>query len=185
MVVVLAVAVLAAAGLGACYPAPQTNVVVAIGDSLLLGAEQQGLADRLRGLGLSPEIDAEGGRPADRAVALVDAATRGRRTGVLYLGLGTNDGTDRASFRSDIEAIMAAARGWPVVWSLVEWPKVLGLNDELRAARDRHPNLALIDFTPEVTARPWYRATDGVHLVPAGYVARAAHIAAFCDRYRP
>lgn len=110
MVVVLAVAVLATAGLGACYPAPETNVVVAIGDSLLVGAEQQGLADRLRALGLAPRIDAEGGRPADRAVALVDAATRGRPTGVLYLGLGTNDGPDRASFRRDIEAIMIAAR---------------------------------------------------------------------------
>ncbi len=185
MVVLLLVAALATVGLGACYPAPETNVVVAIGDSLLVGAEQQGLAARLRDRGLAPEIDAKGGRRADEAVPLIDAATRGRRTGVLYLGLGTNDGTDRASFRRDIDAVMIAARGWPVVWSLVEWPKVLGLNDELRAALDRHPNLALIDFTPEVTAHPWYRATDGVHLVPAGYVARASHIAASCDRYRP
>lgn len=171
------------AGLAACYPEPETNRVVAIGDSLLLGAMQQGLAARLSERGLVPQIDAKGGRRADQSIDLVEAATRNRPTGVLYLGLGTNDGPNRETFRRDIEALMLAARGWPVVWSLVEGGAALPVNAELRAAVDRYPNLRVIDFNPEVWKNPSYRATDGIHLVPAGYVARAAHITTHCDQY--
>lgn len=181
----LVIAAALTVGLTACSPPPETNRVVAIGDSLLLGAMQQGLAARLSERGLDPHIDAKGGRRADQSVALVEAATRDRPTGVLYLGLGTNDGPNRVTFRSDIEALMLAARGWPVVWSLVEGGAALPVNAELRAAADRYPNLQIIDFNPEVWAHPWYRATDGIHLVPAGYVARARHIAYHCDQYQP
>lgn len=178
------VAALVVVGLGACDPATKTNRVVAIGDSLLLGAQQQGLAAMLRDRGLNPSIDAKGGRRADQAVGLVEAATRGRLQGVLYLGLGTNDGPDRGTFRRDIDALMSAARGWPVVWSLVEGGRALPVNAELEAAADRYDNLRVIDFSPEVWANPSYRATDGIHLVPAGYVARAAHITRHCGQYR-
>ena len=174
-------AVLGLALLGGCYPVPETTKVVAVGDSLMVGAEAGGLSAALRARGLEPTVDAEVGRRADQAVTLVSSLVHGD-SGVLLLGLGTNDGPDRASFRKDIDALMAAAKGWPVVWSLVEGGPALPVNAELRAAAQRYPNLRLIDFNPVVWAHPEYRTPDGIHLTPAGYRARAAFLAEACDQ---
>lgn len=175
---VVAFVVLAAT---ACYPRPLTNRVVAVGDSLTVGAEWAGLSTLLRERGFDPTVDAEVGRRADQAISIVDTLTEGR-SGTLLIGLGTNDGPDLASFRRDVDAIMGAAHGWPVVWALVESGPALPVNAVLREATERYPNLRLVDFSPIVTANPSYRTSDGIHLTYAGYEARATFLAEQCQR---
>jgi hypothetical protein len=81
---------------------------------------------------------------------------------------------------------MQALAGVPrVVWltqSLFQ-PTRGAMNDELRAAAARYPNLDVVDWDAQVSAHPEYVYADGLHLTPAGRAAFAGVVKDRVDAY--
>jgi hypothetical protein len=106
---------------------------------------------------------------------------------VVVLDLGYNDMADASVFHERIDAMMQALAGVPrVVWltqSLFQ-PARGAMNDELRAAATRYPNLDVADWGAQVSAHPDYVYADGLHLTPAGRAAFAAVVKDRVDAYR-
>jgi len=106
---------------------------------------------------------------------------------VVVLDLGSNDMPDGAVFRERIDAMMQALANVPrVVWltQAVFQPARAAMNDELRAAADRYPNLDVVGWDAQVAAHPEYVYADGLHLTPPGRVAFAAAVRERVDAYR-
>jgi hypothetical protein len=106
---------------------------------------------------------------------------------VVVLDLGYNDMPDGAVFRERVDAMMQALANVPrVVWltQSVFQPTRVAMNDELRAAADRYPNLDVVDWDAQVAAHPEYVYADGIHLTPPGRAAFAAGVQQRIDAYR-
>jgi hypothetical protein len=106
---------------------------------------------------------------------------------VVVLDLGYNDMADAAVFHDRIDAMMQALAGVP----RVEWltqslfqPERGAMNDELRAAATRYPNLEVVDWDAQVSAHPDYVYADGLHLTTAGRAAFAGEVKDRVDAYR-
>jgi len=98
---------------------------------------------------------------------------------VVVLDLGYNDMPDGAVFRERIDSMMQALSDVPrVVWltQSVFQPARAAMNDELRAAADRYPNLDVVDWDAQVAAHPEFVYADGLHLTPPGRAAFAAAV---------
>jgi len=98
---------------------------------------------------------------------------------VVVLDLGYNDMPDGAVFRERIDSMMQALTDVPrVVWltQSVFQPARAAMNDELRAAADRYPNLDVVDWDAQVAAHPEFVYADGLHLTPPGRAAFAAAV---------
>ena len=98
---------------------------------------------------------------------------------VVVLDLGYNDMPDGAVFRERIDSMMQALTDVPrVVWltQSVFQPARAAMNDELRAAADRYPNLDVVDWDAQVAAHPEFVYADGLHLTPPGRAVFAAAV---------
>ena len=58
------------------------------------------------------------------------------------------------------------------------------MNDELRAAADRYPNLDVVDWDAQVAAHPEFVYADGLHLTPPGRAAFATAVQQRVAAYR-
>lgn len=170
-------AALAAVLTGAMWPVsaeaePRRALVVT--DSILLGA-QGPLVGRLQGAGWTVDFDGSVSRSTSAGVdavrshgpALYDA---------LVVGLGANDSGNTATFRSRVDAVMAAAGVVPhVYWLTIREvrPYYAPANQVLRDAAARYPNLSVIDWNAAAAGASGLTATDGLHLTSAG----AQHLA--------
>jgi hypothetical protein len=106
---------------------------------------------------------------------------------VVVLDLGYNDMPDGAVFQQRIDAMMLALVKVPrVVWltQSVFQPARAIMNDELRAAADRYPNLDVVDWDAQVAAHPEFVYPDGLHLTPPGRTAFAVAVQQRVDAYR-
>jgi hypothetical protein len=156
--------------------------VSAFGDSVLLGAEDQLVAQ----LAPSPvTVDAQEDRSLLGAISILQAA-RPTMGDIVVLDLGYNDDSDPAVFRQRIDGAMAALAGVAkVIWlnqSLWSASRA-GMNAELAAAATRYGNLEVVDWSAVVDAHPEDVYDDRIHLTPAGQVALAALVRQHVDAY--
>lgn len=155
--------------------------VLDLGDSLSLGTGPY-LRARLRGYRIDRLYDV--GLHAYDAASIV-ARSRSSLPPVLVVSAGTNDDPRIVStfIRAVSQVIGVAGPERCVVWPTIVRPPAVGatydkLNQALRRAAARHPNLVLVDWVGMVHRHRWWLSDDGVHVTVAGYRARAATIAA-------
>lgn len=144
-----------------------------------------GLRSTIRGIAGSGVKDI----PLDWAPAA--AQIRATPPAVVVVALGTNDAAEPenvAAFGQRLEALLSELGDVPVVWVThteggVQHPPEAerAVNDEIRAAPDRHPNVTVLDLQPEIDADGALLDDDGLHYSPAGeewYADRIAEAAA-------
>ena len=182
--VVFATAVAALAANGVALVGAQTPPlrVSMVGDSVMLGARDQLLAQFA---GMPVTVDAIEDRSLLGAIGMFQSA--GPALGdVVVLDLGYNDTSDPTVFRERIDGAMAALVGVKhVIWlNQNEFrPDRAGMNAELNAAASRYANLEVVDWNAEVVAHPEDVYGDSIHLTPAGQAAMAALVRQHFDRF--
>lgn len=148
--------------------------VFAIGDSVMLGA-RDALADAVPGIAVNAKV----GRYMSEGRAIVAAmAARNALPGAIVVHLGTNGPAAEA----DVQGIIAAAGGRPVVFVTVRAPRrwESTSNSSITDGAAGQPNVRIVD---------WKKASgsckgsdifygDGIHLKPAGAACYAALIRA-------
>jgi len=140
-------------------PPPGSVPVTAIGDSVMLGA-----ADELhQRLGASGYIDAKLNRYFDQAAPIIhDLRAKGALGRVVIIHLGTNGPVSNA----DVDNVMAELNGVPNVLLVTvrvdrSWQDEV--NQTLRAAATRYPNVQIVDwYSYSAGHGDWFQA-DGTH----------------------
>jgi hypothetical protein len=167
---------------GSSAQTPAALRVAVIGDSVLLGAKEELLAEFA---GQQVSVDAVEDRSLLGAIGLFRSA--GPALGeVVVLDLGYNDSSDPAVFRGRVDDAMTALAGVRrVIWlNQHDWgPGRAGMNAELTAAASRYANLDVVDWNAEVAAHPDYVYADAIHLTSTGQPAMAAAVRDHFDRY--
>ncbi len=167
---------------GSSAQTPAVLRVAVIGDSVLLGAKEELLAQFA---GQQVTVDAVEDRSLLGAIGLFRSA--GPALGdVVVLDLGYNDSSDPAVFRGRVDDAMTALAGVRrVIWlNQHDWgPGRAGMNAELTAAASRYANLDVVDWNAEVAAHPDYVYADAIHLTATGQPAMAAAVRDHFDRY--
>jgi hypothetical protein len=182
--VVFATAVAALAATGVAPVGAQTPPlrVAMVGDSVMLGARDQLLAQFA---GMPVTVDAIEDRSLLGAIDMFQSA--GPALGdVVVLDLGYNDSSDPTVFRERIDGAMAALAGVKhVIWlNQHEFrPDRAGMNAELNAAASRYANLEVVDWNAEVAAHPEDVYGDAIHLTPAGQAAMAVLVRQRFDQF--
>lgn len=147
----------------------QARHVVVVSDSIFLGA-QSPFGARMQSAGWTVDFD---GAVSRSTLAGADAV-RSRRatiTDSLVISLGANDSGNTSTFRSRVDAVMAAADGVPnVYWLTIREvrPYYAPANQVLRDAATRYPNLHVVDWNAASAGRDGLTSGDGLHLTPAG-----------------
>jgi lysophospholipase L1-like esterase len=165
-------ALVATVVLVSCQPARR---VLVIGDSLTVGAVQQGLGE---GSTWEWTVSAEVGRGTNAGVA-VARSFDAEAFDLVIVALGTNDYLDpKATYRARIDAMVAALDGAPAIaWVNVDTgtshlaPAAVGVNAALAEAPGRHRHLRLGDWAAHVRTVPdmaTHRAGDGIHYSASG-----------------
>ncbi len=186
-----AVAVVLAGSLGGCGwldPGPEGRVLV-IGDSLTVGAAEQGLGD---GHSWEWTVRAVVGLTTEQAASSA-AGFDPARYDVVIVALGTNDARDDAeSFGDQVDQMMGAlGNASRVIWVNVDaqTPELAsaseGVNPAIADGPSRHRNLEVADWDAYVRGRDdmaALRAGDGVHYNAEGYRVRADWTEALVDR---
>lgn len=157
-------------------PLPQVRVV-AIGDSVLLGAAAQ-----LRAIFGPVGVDAAVGRQAGAVLSIV----RSRRgspalSDVVVLHFG-NNGVIRPEQFDQIMTALEDTRLVVVLNVHVPQPWAEGNNGLLADAVGRYPNAVLIDWDAVADAHPEGLYADGIHLRPEGATMYVDQIAAVVER---
>jgi hypothetical protein len=107
---------------------------------------------------------------------------------VVVVGLGTNDTgntNDIERFPARLDRMMQALGDRPVIW-ITHVSKRPGapasagatINEFIRAAPERWPNLTVLDFGVDIEHDPTILSYDNLHFSPNGMQAYAARIAA-------
>ncbi len=99
---------------------------------------------------------------------------------VAVIQMGNNYGGDPTIFRSEIEQAVKILAGvqWIVFLTVFEYRgQQAEVNNELRAAATRHPNVRVADWNAFEQAHPGHTSRDGLHLKPSGAVLMAGFIA--------
>jgi lysophospholipase L1-like esterase len=189
----VALAVLAiTGGMGAsCAPEVGTPRVLLIGDSLSVGARDQGELGATDAAGWT--VDAQVNRGTNVGVATASSYDV-RSFDVVVVALGTNDYLDdKSTYGVRIDNMMKVlGKTTPVIWVNVDAgePRLgaaaLGVNPAIASAPLRHRNLTAADWSSFVGARwdlPGLRATDGIHYTKAGYDVRARGLESLVVRH--
>ncbi len=142
--------------------ATQKIDVLAIGDSVMLGA-----AEELAQYGIT--VDAQKSRPFKAALPIVNyVKSIGALGNAVVIHLGTNSGTSQET----IDSIIASLAEVPLVLVLTNavpdknWEKPN--NTLIRALPDRYPNVKVLDWKLLVDPNPKWTYDDGTHLRPIG-----------------
>jgi hypothetical protein len=99
---------------------------------------------------------------------------------VVVIQMSNNYGGDEAQWARQIDTMFDVLDGIPeVVFLTVSEFRAdrRGVNAELRAALERHPNMLLADWNAVGASSPSFLANDGLHLSPKGAHAMAVLIA--------
>lgn len=96
---------------------------------------------------------------------------------IVVIDVGYNDLSD--SYASDLDGVMQAladAHVARVIWVTLEemQPTWITINDQIRAAQARWPELTVADWAPVSAGQPWF--ADGPHMNYDGAVAFAAFL---------
>jgi Putative Ig domain len=187
LVVVAVVALGASAAPASSVTAKPTRVTV-IGDSIAASLALESDARRILARGIDLDLQAtpcrrlvgescpyEGVRPPS-LVTLLPSLELGS---TVVVAVGYND--FESTFATTIETALAAlahAHVESVFWLTLraERQSYLHMNDLLREAADRHPELTLVDWNLYSRSHPEWFQPDGLHLQYAGAVAMATLI---------
>ncbi len=144
-------------------PAPALRgPVLAVGDSVLLGASPQLTA----AFGSRLSLDATVARQFPESAAAAQAAVAALSPAVLILHVGTNGTVDQG----DLEDLLDSFADVPVIVLVtvrVSQPWQDGVNEVLRAAADGRANVSVADWHAVTEGRPDLLA-DGAHATPDG-----------------
>jgi hypothetical protein len=143
--------------------APGGGPIVALGDSVMLGAAPQ-LLERF---GPGTLVDAQVGRTLWPIIGIVDALrAQGRLGERVVMHLGDNGGVDAALIARTMASLGDVDR---VVWVTVKVPRSweAPVNGILAAEVPKYPNARLLDWKGLATD-PSLFYEDGIHLRPAG-----------------
>lgn len=147
----------------------QTRHVVVVGDSILLGAQNQ-LASQYARIGWTATLDMAVSRSTLAGLEAIEAH-RGELGDSLVIGLGANDAGDTAAFKSRVEHVLNAVSDVPhVYWVTIAEvrPYYPAANQVLRDAAAVHPNLTVIEWAQHAAATPGVTGSDGLHLTGFG-----------------
>jgi len=154
--------------------------IIALGDSVMIGAEQK-LAARL-GPGFS--MDAKVGRQADEFIAIAQKLKRqGHRPQALIVQWGNNG----PLYGEDMEAMQKATSGVGRLFLVndhapVSW--VEESNHALAEAAAEWPHTTLIEWKPVAESNSGY-LWDGIHLTPSGAAAYARLVSRVVHEHVP
>jgi hypothetical protein len=152
-------------------PARRTvGPIVAIGDSVMLGAAPQLVAT----FGAGTYVDAKESRTLWPVIDIVNALhDQGRLGERVAIGIGDNGGIDPALIARTMAPLAGVDR---VVWINVTSPDVQGWVNRLLASEiPKYPNARLLDWRAAATDRSLFYA-DGVHLRAKGAQFYAAKL---------
>lgn len=159
----------------ATAPPPAGRSVFVLGDSALLGAREAVPAALP---GWQVVFDAVGSRRLPQAIEVL-RARRSEIGPVAVIQQGNNYLEAEGSFGAQIDEAMRVLDGVDrVVWLTVaeKWPSRVEINQHIRAAAGRWPQIVVAEWAPLIAAHPEY-AEDMLHLSAAGRVAIAELIA--------
>ncbi|MFP5393636.1 MAG: acyltransferase family protein [Gammaproteobacteria bacterium] len=145
--------------------------IVAIGDSVLLGASDH-LSKTIPGI----RIDAQVGRQASQGLKVVQQL-RGKLTGesTVLLHLGTNGYINEAQFRELLNAL-ADCKAVLVINVHAERRWTAPNNEMIERMTREFSNVRLINWSQVSAQRPEYFNKDGIHLTKKGILALATQI---------
>jgi peptidoglycan/LPS O-acetylase OafA/YrhL len=145
-------------------PAPRpVGPIVALGDSVMLGAAPQLLAT----FGPGTLVDAQVGRTLWPVVGLVASLrAEGRLGEQVVIHLGDNGGVDPDLIARTMASLTDVDR---VLWLTVKVPRSweAGVNATLAAEIPKYPNARILDWKA-VATDPSFFYEDGIHLRPSG-----------------
>jgi peptidoglycan/LPS O-acetylase OafA/YrhL len=157
-------AALTAPSTAAATPPLAPGRVIAIGDSVMLGAQRalvQFLGDRL-------QLDANVSRHMPEAIDVVRTLHAAGQLGdEVVLHLGTNGALTEGQF-DEMMQLLRGARRVVVVNARVDRPWEQRVNDTLAAGVPRYPNAVLFDWNAAGDEHPEFFVADGVHLTGDG-----------------
>jgi hypothetical protein len=103
---------------------------------------------------------------------------------IAVIQIGNNYGGDPTIFRGQIDQAMKILAGvqWVVFLTVFEYRgQQAEVNNELRAAATRYPNLRIADWNAFERAHLGHTSRDGLHLKPSGALLMAGFIASFVN----
>jgi len=154
-------------GQPAAVTAPTATDAVAVGDSVMLGA-QGALRTAMPGV----TVNAKVGRQFDTLLQVIQwFVSEGKAPGPIIVHAGTNGTFSDADLDRLFEIV--GDRHVLLVNAKVERPWQDLVNERLAAAADRHSNATLVDWHGLSENHPEWFAPDGAHLRPAGAAAYA------------
>lgn len=165
-------------------PVPLDRRVFVLGDSVILGAQEQ-VAFRLSFTGWQATLYAAESLHSYNVGPVIDESRPGFGE-IVVVALGHNDQGTPGQFTAWVDDVMARLRDvrqvfWVNMRAFREW--VPAANADLAAAAQRHPNLRIIDWDARSTPDPGLVHADGIHLNPYGQLAMADLIGAALDTY--
>lgn len=162
--------------------APATPSAYFLGDSVMLGA--QPWVKRDLGSRWTVDFDAHVDRSTAQGLGIV-TAHGGRLGDAAVIQLGTNDGGRPAYYIGQVDRILEALHGMPVVvWLTIAHARSYYATDDqmLRTAVARFPNALVADWAGVATPADVYG--DGLHLTPDGGKAMARLAAGTLNEWR-
>jgi hypothetical protein len=160
---------------------PKGGPMLAIGDSILVGAVEHGsLGLKLTEDQWEPEVFAETGRSTRWAIDQVRARDKVPR--FIVVVLGSNPGSSSGGFADEVQALRDAlvARGARrILWipPRDSDPGRYAEKDRILKEADRADGrLVVPDWGAVLIQNPQYLGDDGIHLTDAGYDALATFI---------
>jgi peptidoglycan/LPS O-acetylase OafA/YrhL len=161
------------AGPSAAAPVPRAPHVLAIGDSVMLGAVTQ-LRLAVHGI----EVNAAVGRAFGVGVEILQQRqAQGVLPGAVVIGLGDNGWVTAAQIDQAMHVLRGAS---VVVFVNLKEPRSWEAHDNalIADAAHRYSNVVVVDWHDASANHPEYFWDDGIHLRPAGATAYARLVAA-------
>src|SRR5262249_41470811 len=138
--------------------------VVAIGDSVMLGAQRA----LVQFIGARLEMDANVSRQMSHAIDVVRALRDAGQLGdEVVVHLGTNGTVTDEQF-AEMMQLLSGVKRVVVVNAKVDRPWEQQVNETIAAGVPRYPNAVLFDWHAASSDRPELFVSDGVHLTADG-----------------
>jgi peptidoglycan/LPS O-acetylase OafA/YrhL len=151
---------------------PQPIRLIAIGDSVMLGAAPQ----MKQLLGQDAYVDARVGRQFKEAVGIVDWLRDNRKLGtIVVIGLGNNGSVSDSTVDDVLQALKTVPRV-VVLNTRVDRPWQDSVNAILAAHVTKYPNVRFVDWFAASGPHLDYLYGDGTHLRPQGATLYASLI---------